>query len=48
MVNAMPPHIDPLSVWFCEKSTAEAAIEKFGDRLKALFVEVPAQKEGDL
>ena len=40
--------IDPLSVWFCEKSTAEAAIEKFGDRLKALFVEVPAQKEGDV
>lgn len=39
--------IDPLSVWFCEKSTAEAAIEKFGDRLKALFVEVPVQKEGD-
>lgn len=39
--------IDPLSVWFCEKGTAEAAIEKFGDRLKALFVEVPTPTKGD-
>ena len=41
------PGLDPLTVRFLEVDTARAAIEKFGDRLKALFVEVPTPTKGD-